>query len=348
MAMAQKRHGVGGVDVVEFVGGYRPPEWLVDDILQRGYVYALTAPTNHGKTAIITTLIISLAGKLRFAGRMVVPGNILVLAGENPDDFTGRLIATAQELGIDISSLTGRLRIVPRTFPLAPNLDEIHHEVLHHQREVALVVVDTSAAFFSYQDENDNVAARQHAQDLRELTTLPGHPSVLVACHPAKGATRDNLMPRGGGAFIAEIDTNLICWQEGDVTTLHHQHKIRGPGFEPIKFRLVQRPINDFSYPDGRVPHTVVAVPLNESEAAEVEEKVVQDENRLLYAMLHHPRESIAGWARLCSWKTPKGDPLKSRVHRILQTLEGDRLVKKFRGKWILTETGKHEAERID
>jgi hypothetical protein len=38
---------------------------------------------------------------------------------------------------------------------------------------------------------------------------MPGGPCVLVACHPPKNAGDDNLLPRGGGAFIAEMDGNL-------------------------------------------------------------------------------------------------------------------------------------------
>ena len=44
----------------EFLAGFVPPDYLVDGVLQRGYVYSLTGQTGHAKTAIALLL-----GKLR-------------------------------------------------------------------------------------------------------------------------------------------------------------------------------------------------------------------------------------------------------------------------------------------
>ena len=71
--------------------------------------------------------------------------------------------------------------------------------------------VDTSATFFELENENDNAQMAAHARLMRSLTTLPGGPVVLVACHPTKSAADDNMIPRGGGAFLAEIDRILTC-----------------------------------------------------------------------------------------------------------------------------------------
>jgi len=60
---------------------------------------------------------------------------------------------------------------------------------------VALVVVDTSAAYYEGDDENANVQMGIHARRLRALVGLPGEPCVLVACHPVKNATPDNMVP---------------------------------------------------------------------------------------------------------------------------------------------------------
>ena len=76
----------------------------------------------------------------------------------------------------------------------------------------SLVIVDTSAAYFEGDDENNNVQAGNHARMLRSLIdTVEGGPTILVPAHPTKNATPDNLLPRGGGAFVNEMDTNLVC-----------------------------------------------------------------------------------------------------------------------------------------
>ena len=71
------------------------------------------------------------------------------------------------------------------------------------------------------------------------------------------------------------------------------------------------------------------------------------DENRVLYAMLHFPADSIADWARHCGWVNSADLPAKSKVHRILHSLDEAKLVRNVRKRWSLTDAGKREAEGI-
>ena len=45
----------------------------------------------------------------------------------------------------------------------------------------------------------------------------------MALCHPTKGASRGNLLLRGGGAFLNELDGNFANWFHGpgEVTELH-------------------------------------------------------------------------------------------------------------------------------
>ena len=79
---------------------------------------------------------------------------------------------------------------------------------------------------------------------LRSFVDLPGGPTILVTCHPTKKPNMDNLLPRGGGAFLAEVDGNLVCIKDAgtmvvEVTT---HGKFRGPDFAPFSFKLVAAP----------------------------------------------------------------------------------------------------------
>jgi hypothetical protein len=79
---------------------------------------------------------------------------------------------------------------------------------------------------------------RRAPEQEKWLTTLPGGPCVLALCHPIKHVIDPNqLLPRGGGAFLNEVDGNLSAWKrDEDIVELHHTGKLRGPGFEPISF----------------------------------------------------------------------------------------------------------------
>jgi hypothetical protein len=70
----------------QFVRAFTPPAYVVDAIIQRGFLYSLTGRTGHGKTAIMMLLAQCVARGVVFHDREVKQGGVLVLAGENPDD----------------------------------------------------------------------------------------------------------------------------------------------------------------------------------------------------------------------------------------------------------------------
>src|SRR3990167_3835769 len=124
----------------------------------------------------------------------------------------------------------------------APRLSEIAERITTEAtaggHDLALVVVDTSAATFEGDDENSNVHAIEHAKRMRSLTLLRGGPTVLVLTHPTKRATADDLIPRGGGAFLAEIDGNLCARKSDSAVEVHWAGKFRGMDFAPMMFQL--------------------------------------------------------------------------------------------------------------
>jgi hypothetical protein len=339
---ATKRDLAAFSNASTFVRSMATPDWLIDTIIQRRYLYAITAPTSHGKTAISAHLALCVSANIPFAGRRVRQGRVLFLAGENPEDVKGRIAASAQKQGINLEVVAKQLHFREGAAPLITIIDEIR-SYAEHVGGIDLVIVDTSAAFFSYQDENDNVAAAQHARDLRTLTTIRGEPCVVVPSHPTKAPDRNNLLPKGGGAFLNELDGNLTIWSDGEVAELGHG-KIRGTGFEPMQFEFERIELDDFQDSDGRPVVSVVANPINDGKAALLMQQREQDESRVLYAMLHHENASIADWAQACGWTVTA----KSKVHRILNRLKHDKLVRVYRGRWKLTEDGKKEAKHVN
>ena len=85
----------------EFVAGFVPPDYLIDGLVQRRYIYALTAPTGFGKTSIALRITAHVALGMELAGMEVEQGTVLYFAGENPDDVRTRWIKQCEELGQD-------------------------------------------------------------------------------------------------------------------------------------------------------------------------------------------------------------------------------------------------------
>ena len=210
--------------------------------------------------------------------------------------------------------------------------------------QIDLIVVDTSAAYFPGDNENDNPQMGNHARNLRRLTELPGGPTVLVLCHPAKHVSEPSqLLPRGGGAFIAELDGNLTLWKTDDLAELSH-NKIRGPGFEPMTFRLEKIVCAELVDTKGRCIPSVRAVAVSEKDQEAIGHAARSEEDLLLVAMLD-PSQSVAQLAIKCGWLT-NGNPAKSKAHRRLVALEKAGLVKKGRGGiWELTDKGRAAAD---
>ena len=223
-----------------FIARHVPPVWLIDSIVQRSRLYACTSLTGHGKTAtwLFNACMIQ-AG--RTIGQLeVFKGNALFLAGENPSDLEARLIGMAKAYNLPHDLLP---YVLPGGFPL--NDDEakaLKRDIAGLGVPLALIVGDTASSFSPGDDENSNVQAGNYARTLRTFTEeCAGKPccgGVVPSRQERKPA--QPVAPRGGGAFLNELDGNLTLWSEalGEVTELHWQGKIRGPDFSALGYRL--------------------------------------------------------------------------------------------------------------
>ena len=267
----------------EFVAEFTAPDYLVDGIVQRRYLYSLTARTGDGKTAVLLTLAACVAQGEAFGDNEVALGRVCYFAGENPDDVRARWLLMGEVMGFDANSID--VHFIPGTFSIPKMYDKIAEE----SEEVGgfdIVIVDTSAAYFQGDEENSNTQLGQHARELRCLTTLPGGPCVIVACHPVKNPSKGNLLPRGGGAFVAEVDGNMNLWSEDKVTTeLSKTEKHRGPPFEPVTFRLDVKAVNAVKDSKGRLIPSVIAVPISDDMAQADLAKTIRDEDAVLVAI---------------------------------------------------------------
>jgi hypothetical protein len=323
----------------EFIASFVAPDWLIDGIIQRGRLYSCTSLTGHGKTAVWLY-----NGGMIQAGRRIglldaEAGNVLILAGENPEDLKARMIGMARQFKLNPDQLP---YVLPGTFPLTEvEAESLRQEIAALGVPFALIIGDTAASFFPGDDENDNVQAGQYGRTLRTFTGIDGNPAIVVLSHPVKNASRETLLPRGGGAFLNEVDGNLTLWSEvqGEITQLHWHGKIRGPDFDPLTYRL--EPV-DTGRQDkkGRDVVTIVARPIDDFEAANRAAQARANEDAVLQLLQTHPGWSYAEMAQSIGWTDDNDKPQKWKVGRIVKKLEKDRLIKSVRGKWRLTDAG--------
>ncbi len=278
---------------------------------------------------------------------MVERGNVLYLAGENPDDVRMRWIAQCGKHKLDAN-------VVDVAFMEgACSIPENIHRIEGHARErggLTLVIVDTSAAYSESEDEIDNAKQHAHAEMLRGLTRLTGKPCVVAACHPPKAAkAKEDMVPRGGGSFVAAVDGNLCLYDAEGTTEMHWTRKFRGPDFRPLHFTM--ETIIDCEKlvtASGSMIATVLARPLTFDEVKDKANVSMADQQTLLRVMLAHDGSSVADLASHAGWLSADGKPQKSKVYRLLtQKLSPHKLVQReLKDRWVLTAAGKKAASR--
>ncbi|KGT76441.1 hypothetical protein MA20_27040 [Bradyrhizobium japonicum] len=325
----------------EFGDDFRPPSYLVDGILQRRFVYSMTAQTGTGKTAIALLKAAHVATGRALSGRGVKRGWVLYLAGENPDDVKARWFGLTKEMGIDPK--TTDVIFSYGTKSLSERLERIARTLIRRGVGLSLVVVDTAAAFFEGDNDNDNVQAGNHARMLRSLVGLPGEPCVLVLCHPTKGAkTIDEMVPRGGGAFLNEVDGNLALARSGSTIAMQTVGKFRGPEVSPIHFGL--HDVRDHPRlvdEDGRPMPTVVAHIVSEAGAEARAAENETAEIQMLRDIYDHPGDTTRKRATRLGCHH---DTVASCINRLAER----KMVDKSGFKLKLTAKGERELNALD
>ena len=337
----------GFMSLADMVETFVPPDWFIEGLFQRRFIYSVTGQTGHAKTAV-ALLISELCGSTSIDNPTLGPhpvakGRGLYLVGENPDDVTMRLIGAVARRD---QPLDWRVDFRPGVFNIEEtfNLIEAHAE---YRQGLDFVIIDTTAAYFPGDAENDNVQLGTYARMLRTLTKLPGGPCVLPLCHPIKFATEvAQLVPRGGGSFLCEMDGNATIRKlPNDVAEMSH-NKMRGPGFEPLHFKLEKLRPPRLVDAKGRQMTTVGAVYISSVEAESQEDATFSDQDHVAMAMLKEPGMPLSEIANRCGWVFSNGDPAKSRAARAVEGLANDGLAKKDRNRYVLTERGKDVARK--
>jgi hypothetical protein len=335
------------VSSADFIGGFVPPEYVIDGITQRRYCYSMTAQTGVGKTAIAMRWMAHVVLGRPIGEREVQQGNVLYLAGENPDDVRARWLVLSREMGIDadtpkVTWLVGA--------DMGARDQRLWNEIIKKGLQFALVIVDTAAAYNSGDDENSNNQAGAYARQLRTLTELPGGPCVVILCHPTKRAADDDLTPRGGGAFLAEVDGNMAVMRKDSLLAVVPFGKFRGDMSWSQKYEIeVIRDHPTLKDARGRQMRSVLARPVAEGAAEVMEKRTDADTIAVLNALCNAPGATPTDLARVLGWTFGlKGEPNVNRVKRNLEKLAKQKLAKETVGRWKTTSAGQQALNDID
>jgi hypothetical protein len=297
--------------------------WLVKRVLHQASIYTVTAHASAGKTTLLALLAACIQCGQPFCGVDVKQGQVLYCAADDPYGVLDRLEALAQHgypaardilvsaAAFDATSLEAQQQLIQ----LAQTIGNIR-----------LIVLDTVLYYTpsSVESENDNLALSRFLAQLKELTKLPGKPTILVLCHPRKGAlnTADELIPRGGSAVLAASDGNLAIWREDDMVTLHHSAKMRG-AFEELTFQLQRDVSTGLLDEDGEAVLTVQAMPMQEEALAELQR---QEQSRLQQVLGYLQGQQAGVWMGAPAIELALQLPRRTVQRHLRQLMEARRI----------------------
>jgi archaellum biogenesis ATPase FlaH len=327
-------------DSAGFLADLKPLEYLIDGLLPVGVAYSLTGYPGHGKTTLALQFGLSVARGEMFSGRDTSKGRVLVLAGENPYNVKWQYAAAlaAQNLNpqdVDIHFVEGRFSIKEWSDVLRAKIEAMP--------DLKLIIVDSLQAFFEGDNDNDNTQMVEMAHKLRKLCDVPQRPAILIIAHPAgKVPSKDNLVPRGGGAFLAEIDGNLTVWsQDASQQTLHHSQKFRGAGFEPMEWVMQ---VHEFGHLTD-IHGTPLKLPVSRPETvAERTSREIQSDGLLRQWLMTVDAEqplSVREGAQQFGVS-------RYRMEQLIKTAKEEKLIKRHAKTWRLTQGGTDFLEAND
>jgi RecA-family ATPase len=323
------------IDTTEsFLSDLRPLEYLIDGLLPTGVAYSLTGYAGHGKTTLALQIALSVALGEPFGERETSKGSVLILAGENPHNVKWQYAAALAARRIKHTDNVD-IHFVQNRFSIAQFKDVLKAK-MEAMPDLKLIIIDSLQAFFEGDNDNDNSQMVEMAHKVRSLCDIKQRPAIVIIAHPAgKTPSKDNLVPRGGGAFLNEIDGNLTVWsQDAAQQTLHHSQKFRGAGFDPMEF-IMQ--VHEFDHLTD-IHGTPLKLPVSRPEMATEKMNRDRDNERILEMYL----ETVEAGAPMSVRElAAQRSVSRWRAEQIIRTAKEEKLIRRHAKTWVLTDGGR-------
>lgn len=191
--------------------------WIVDGFLPFNSKALLVAEGNLGKTFTFIDWMCSSIMGFDWKGHATKPAKFMVVIGEGPSGFMGRIKAWCEENGGDLDLI--KANVIPMSKASLASDSDIDKMMQEAQREgIDCLILDTWNATSGLKDENDNATT---GLALLALDRINDGMSVLIVHHPdlesAKGASPK---PRGASALYGAVD---VC-----ATMFKKAHEVDG------------------------------------------------------------------------------------------------------------------------
>lgn len=179
-----------------------PIEYVLEDYFALGSLVLIAGKPKEGKTTLVYEAAVNIAQGKPFLGRSTQQCGVLILAvEEHRRDVRMRLHNLGAGALDNFHLCIGPLSPSPTFFT------EVHSFIQSH--EIKLVVIDTLAAFWRVENENDASEMTKAVKPLLQLARDSGA-CVLLIHHARKSEGSHGDEIRGSGALFGLVDVALI------------------------------------------------------------------------------------------------------------------------------------------
>ena len=225
------------VHVREFVRDIRPPEWVVDGVIEDKTLGELFGDPGSYKTFVALCILLCIASGRPWYGHAVKQGPVVYIVGEGRQGIARRLAAWGKYHGVDVATLPFFVSSMPAALTdpdSAAEVAETIAEITEQHGAPVAICIDTLARNFGPGDEN---ATKDMSIFVANLDRYLGNSCVrMVVHHSGHG---DKTRSRGNSALKGAVDFQYCLAKKTDGTVEMSNPKMKdAPEWqEPKRFK---------------------------------------------------------------------------------------------------------------
>lgn len=197
---------------------YRPPEFLVEDLIETESLGLIFGDPGCGKSFVAVDLAMSVATGLPFHGREVKQGSVFFIAGEGHNGLTRRMAAWAKDRGVDTMEGVPLFKSNRAAQLLdARSASEVKRAVAalaSEHGDPALIVIDTLARNFGAGDENSTKDMSEFVAAVDDLRAQFPSSTVVIVHHTGHA---EKQRARGAMALKGALDCEYRLEKEASI-----------------------------------------------------------------------------------------------------------------------------------
>lgn len=259
MTYAEVKMSIDYTDIVRLSDGLaerKPPNWLIDGILEHGTFSAIVAAAGNYKSFIALDMAHSIAHGIDWHGRKTKQGSVVYCVGEGLQGVYARSLGWHTHHGLDSGKADLYLLKIAKGLQDADTAKALYEVVKEHTNNnpPKLIIIDTLSRYSTGIDENSNSDMAKFIETITNELSLPLNCSVVLVHHTGKVGSS----ARGASALNGALDAEWSLSKSGLTATMKNTKSKDHAMPDALVFEMLTTPIEPNSDLMTLVPKLVV------------------------------------------------------------------------------------------